>query len=852
MPDVARETSLRHRPARAGSARRRWTLAARSGRAQRRQRADARPGRARRDEPDARDRGADRRRPRAVGSRSCCASTRAARSRRARRASAAAAARARRTATRSSRRRCRASAPSLSRHMLAPGARDRRARRPADARAGRRETALVERGAVVLVVDGERHALGAGDCVTFDADLPHHFENTRPARRRSCWPSCPPGCAARRADDATDAVRQDLGRPRGRRRACIYIDLHLVHEVTSAAGVRRPAPAGRTVRRPDRTLATADHNVPDRRHADRRADPRPALARAGRDARAQLRRVRRARSTASAPSARASSTSSDRSSGVTQPGMTIVCGDSHTATHGAFGALAFGIGTSEVEHVLATQTLVQRKPKTMRDPLRGRARPGVTAKDLILGTIGQIGVGGGTGHVVEFAGAADRGALDGGPHDGLQHVDRGRRPRRHDRARRDDVRLARGRPARRPTGRRVGAGASCAPTTARRFDTRSSSTPPRISPKVTWGTTPAMVVGGRPTPCPQPQRPRATSARCATWASRPGTPIEDIALDRVFIGSCTNSRIGDLRAAAGGRQGPQGRRRRPRDGRARAPSWSRRRPRPRASTRSSRPPASNGATRAARCASGMNPDIARARRALRLDLQPQLRGPPGPRRPHAPRQPADGRCRGDRRPLRRHQELGAERWSRSRRSAASSSRARPRRRRHRPDHPQAVPQAGRAHRLRRVPVLRLGQGARLRPADAEPDPGRRAQLRLRLEREHAPWALEDYGFQAVIAPCFADIFRTNCTKIGLLPVELPEDEVRALIAEAGEAEVDLDGPGGRASPGRARAPSSIDPEIKQRLLNGLDDIALTLAAGGRDRRLRGATASAAARSRRRC
>ena len=130
--------------------------------------------------------------------------------------------------------------------------------------------------------------------------------------------------------------------------------------------------------------------------------------------------------------------------GVTQPGMTIVCGDSHTSTHGAFGALAFGIGTSEVEHVLATQTLAQRKPKSMRILYSGELGFGVTAKDLILGTIGRIGVAGGVGHVIEYAGPADRAALDGGPHDGLQHDDRGRRPRRDDRSGRHHLRVGRG------------------------------------------------------------------------------------------------------------------------------------------------------------------------------------------------------------------------------------------------------------------------------------------------------------------------------------------------------------------------------------------------------------------------
>ena len=155
--------------------------------------------------------------------------------------------------------------------------------------------------------------------------------------------------------------------------------------------------------------------------------------------------------------------------GLTQPGMTVVCGDSHTSTHGAFGALAFGIGTSEVEHVLATQTLPLTPFKTMAVTVDGALPPGVTAKDLILAVIAEIGTGGGQGYVIEYRGEAIRSAVDGGADDRLQHVDRGGCPRRHDRAGRDDVRLPGG-PAARTEGRRLGRrgrrpGASCAPTT---------------------------------------------------------------------------------------------------------------------------------------------------------------------------------------------------------------------------------------------------------------------------------------------------------------------------------------------------------------------------------------------------
>src|SRR5947199_6113072 len=191
-------------------------------------------------------------------------------------------------------------------------------------------------------------------------------------------------------------------------RGLLYVDLHLVHEVTSPQAFDGLRIARRRVRRPDRTLATADHNVP--------TDGTPVAARI-RDAlsRIQVQALERNCADFGIP---VYSLGSERQGivhvigpelGVTQPGMTIVCGDSHTATHGAFGALAFGIGTSEVEHVLATQCLVQRKPKSMRIRYEGALGNGVTAKDLILATIGQIGVAGATGHVVEYAGAAIEG-----------------------------------------------------------------------------------------------------------------------------------------------------------------------------------------------------------------------------------------------------------------------------------------------------------------------------------------------------------------------------------------------------------------------------------------------------------
>ena len=232
--------------------------------------------------------------------------------------------------------------------------------------------------------------------------------------------------------------------------------------------------------------------------------------------------------------------------GITQPGMTIVCGDSHTATHGAFGALAFGIGTSEVEHVLATQCMVQSKPRSMRISYEGALRFGVTAKDLILATIGQMGVAGAVGHVVEYAGPAIRALTMGGPDDRLQHDDRGRRTRRDggpDDTTFEWVSGRPGAPAEIPDewqALKTDDGAT--------FDREMVVDAAAISPMVTWGTNPGMVVQVTES---VPQPASDGDERALDYMDlRPGTPIEEIKLDRVFIGSCTNSRIGDLRAAA--------------------------------------------------------------------------------------------------------------------------------------------------------------------------------------------------------------------------------------------------------------------------------------------------------------
>jgi len=350
----------------------------------------------------------------------------------------------------------------------------------------------------------------------------------------------------------------------GHESGLIYIDLHLVHEVTSPQAFDGLRLAGRGVRRPDRTLATADHNTP--------TDGTPVAARIKDElSRVQVETLERNCEEFGVP---VYSLGSDRQGivhvigpelGVTQPGMTIVCGDSHTSTHGAFGALAFGIGTSEVEHVLATQCMVQQKPRSMRIRYEGELGFGVTAKDLILGTLGQLGVGGLTGHAVEYAGPAIEAlsmegrmtvcnmTIEGGGRAGMIAP--------------DETTFAWFRDAEQAGSPRPGAprGADLAAAIERwrelatedgaDFDKEIVIDASAISPQVTWGTNPGMVraVTDR-VPAPEefdsPADREATERALHYMALEPGTPIEQITVDRVFIGSCTNSRIGDLRAAA--------------------------------------------------------------------------------------------------------------------------------------------------------------------------------------------------------------------------------------------------------------------------------------------------------------
>jgi 3-isopropylmalate/(R)-2-methylmalate dehydratase large subunit len=335
----------------------------------------------------------------------------------------------------------------------------------------------------------------------------------------------------------------------------LYVDRHLVHEVTSPQAFEGLRLAGRRVRAPEKTLAVVDHNVPT---TDRRFgidDPESAL------------QVRTLAENAAEFGIEYFS-ELDRRQGIvhiigpeqgfTLPGMTIVCGDSHTSTHGAFGALAHGIGTSEVEHVLATQTLIQRKAKNMRVTVDGKLPDGVTAKDVILSIIGEIGTAGGTGHVIEYAGDAIRAlsmegrmtvcnmSIEGGARAGMIAPDA------------TTFAYAEGRPHA-PKG--------AAWDMARRywetlpsddgahFDREVRLDGANLPPVVTWGSSPEDVIAVTGA-VPDPNLIEDEARRASKWRAlqymglTPGTRMTDIKLDRIFIGSCTNGRMEDLRAAA--------------------------------------------------------------------------------------------------------------------------------------------------------------------------------------------------------------------------------------------------------------------------------------------------------------
>jgi 3-isopropylmalate/(R)-2-methylmalate dehydratase large subunit len=335
----------------------------------------------------------------------------------------------------------------------------------------------------------------------------------------------------------------------------LYIDLHLVHEVTSPQAFDGLRMTGRKVRRPDRAVATVDHNVPTTAN---RLIIEDAIAAK------QINALRANCAEFGVPLYDIESPNQGivhvigPELGLTKPGMTIVCGDSHTSTHGAFGALAFGIGTSEVEHVLATQCLQQSRPKTFRIIVDGQLPPSVTAKDIALGIIGRIGTDGATGHVIEYAGAAIRSlSMEGRMTLCNMSIEAGARagmiaP--------DDTTFAylenrRFSPAGVQWQQAVAEWRKLATDPAATFDRELVLHAEELAPFVTWGTNPAMVVPVTeripdPATCTSEGERRSWERALEYMALEPGRRIEDVAIDRVFIGSCTNSRIEDLRAAA--------------------------------------------------------------------------------------------------------------------------------------------------------------------------------------------------------------------------------------------------------------------------------------------------------------
>ena len=345
-------------------------------------------------------------------------------------------------------------------------------------------------------------------------------------------------------------VRSAAGEP-----DLLYVDLHLVHEVTSPQAFDGLRLAGRNVRRPDLTIATMDHNVPTT-GVDRPIED-PISARQIEVLAANC-----------AEFAIPLFPMGDRRQGIvhiigpeqglTQPGMTIVCGDSHTSTHGAFGALAFGIGTSEVEHVLATQTLTQPRPKTMAVTVDGDLPAGVTAKDVILAVIGAIGTGGGMGHVIEYRGSAIRSlSMEGRMTVCNMSIEAGARAGM---VAPDDTTFAyiHGRPYA-PTGSAwevaLDAWRALPSDEGATFDQEVVIDAASLTPHVTWGTNPSQVVpiGGvvpDPSSLETPAARESAIRALAYMNLAAGTPVRDIAVDTVFIGSCTNARIEDLRAAA--------------------------------------------------------------------------------------------------------------------------------------------------------------------------------------------------------------------------------------------------------------------------------------------------------------
>ncbi|KAH9940565.1 aconitase family-domain-containing protein [Amylocystis lapponica] len=690
--------------------------------------------------------------------------------------------------------------------------------------------------------------------------------------------------------------------------ALIYIDRHLVHEVTSPQAFEGLRTAGRPVRRPDCTLVTVDHNVPT---SSRKNFTNVESFIAEPDSRAQCQaleeNVKQFGLTYFGMT--------DRRQGIvhiigpeqgfTLPGITCVCGDSHTSTHGAFGSLAFGIGTSELEHVLATQTLLQKKSKNMRISVEGTLHEGVTSKDVILHIIGIIGTAGGTGCVVEYAGSVIRGfsmearmsmcnmSIEGGARAGMIAP--------------DDITVGylRNRPLA-PKGELWDHAEAYWRTLksdeGAKFDIEVNIRAEDILPTVTWGTSPEDVVAitgvvPEPTKFAEPKKQLAVQRALLYMGLTPGTPMEDIKIDKVFIGSCTNSRIEDLRSAARIviAAGPDAK---VAEGVVAmvVPGSGLIKQHAEAEGLDAVFKRAGFEWREAGCSMclGMNTDKLGSGERCASTSNRNFEGRQGPGgRTHllSPAMAAAAAMTGKLVDVRKF--LGVDGEARIAAgpklkltsaldfltdpvlpSPASEPLAKTS-----PSAGASLPAAEAPSTVEKFTVLK-GIAAPLHLENVDTDkiiPARYLKTLKRTglanalfnamrfdaqtgaptdfvlnrepytqakilvcdgpnfgcgsSREHAPWSLKDFGIMCIIAPSFGDIFRNNTMQNGMLPVILPEADCRALAedAEAGlQLEVDLEKQEVRRTNGKPAIPFTVDPFRRHCLLNGLDDIALTL------------------------
>ncbi|KIJ19918.1 3-isopropylmalate dehydratase [Paxillus involutus ATCC 200175] len=689
--------------------------------------------------------------------------------------------------------------------------------------------------------------------------------------------------------------------------ALIYIDRHLVHEVTSPQAFEGLRTAGRKVRRPDCTLATLDHNIPTiSRKNYKSVDTFVAEP----DSRAQCSAVEE--------NVKEFGLTyfglADRRQGIvhvigpeqgfTLPGITCVCGDSHTSTHGAFGSLAFGIGTSEVEHVLATQTLLQRKGKNMRITVDGELAEGVNSKDVILHIIGLIGTAGGTGHVIEFAGSVFRSlsmearmsvcnmSIEAGARAGMVAPDE------------VTFEYLRNRPLA-PKGeawdRAEAYWRTLKSDDEAKFDIELKINAADIPPTVTWGTSPQDVVsitGSVPDPATMtdPAKRAATERSLAYMGLQPNTRIEEVVLDKVFIGSCTNSRIEDLRSAARVilAVGPD----------ARVASNVYAMIVPGSGLVKQHAEAEGLDTifkragfdwREAGCSMclGMNPDQLAPGERCASTSNRNFEGRQGAGgRTHlvSPAMAAAAAMTGKLTDVRKYLSAGAEANITQATKLKSASALEfltdpvlP------PPQPQPLTHTSGASPTPLPPssgssvlkfVIVKGTAAPLHMANVDTDmiipkqflktlkrtglshglfyalrfdpktgektdfvlnraPYDQATILVVSEpnfgcgssREHAAWSLNDFGIRCIIAPSFGEIFRSNAMQNGMLPLQLSPEECKDLAAdaEAGvKVEVDLEKQEVRRDNGKPAITFTVDPFRRHCLLNGLDDIALTL------------------------